>query len=83
MADDLEGMWNKLTLAKDEDDDDDAYVDDCISENSLSLVGKLLLHKPYNLDAMKVAVQKLGSSHMKLTSKRSLNLFLFFALNLP
>lgn len=64
MVDDLKGMWNKLSLGKgdDDDDDDDAYVDDqtvneCKSENSLSLVGKLLLRKPCNLTyAMKVAL---------------------------
>lgn len=53
MADDLEGMQNKPLFRKDDDDDDDdAYVDDhtedeCRSVNGLSLVGKLLLRKPY------------------------------------
>lgn len=64
MANDLEGMWNKLSLGNGNDDDDgDAFVEDQTVEesksvNSLSLVGKLLLCKPYNLEAMKVAFAK-------------------------
>lgn len=33
-------------------------MDECKSVNSVSLVGKLLLRKPYNLDAMKVSFTK-------------------------
>lgn len=63
MAEELEAKWNNLSLGKDEDSDDDVFVDDqivneCKKENSLSLVGKLLLRKPYSLEAMKITFTK-------------------------
>ncbi|XVF50675.1 hypothetical protein PTKIN_Ptkin04bG0121000 [Pterospermum kingtungense] len=63
MANDLEDLMNRISLGEDDSDEDEIvieekWVDEDNTIGESCLIGKLMLKKPYNLDAMKTALMK-------------------------
>lgn len=87
MADDLVDEWSKLKLTEEEkivfgenfEDVSDSYLKDQIS---LSLVGKLLTVKPFNVEAMKrtlLSIRRLRENVVVRMVESNLFVFQFFS----
>ncbi|XWS10326.1 hypothetical protein CRYUN_Cryun39dG0066600 [Craigia yunnanensis] len=62
MADDLEEMWRRFLLTKDEQSEvviEKEWVDDMLDKSGNCLLGKIVMGKYVNMEAMKMVFVKL------------------------
>ncbi|XWS21886.1 hypothetical protein CRYUN_Cryun30bG0094300 [Craigia yunnanensis] len=82
----LEEMWNKLTLTKEERDDiivEQEWVDDVKEVNQNCALGKILMVKPMNIEAMRSVFIKIWRVSDGLTIREVGDRLYFFHFDDP